>query len=190
MSNKKVGDFFVQEPGIGGAPADWDGVMITPPGHPMLRNDLGESAEESVEFFRKTMAALQESMGVPIGGYPKGQMAVVVVGNTPKYIPTLTEMDRLLLLEPEPKMNWSYVTERLKERPSIVSKHITSVLENPNGRHALLMTGRTMGKTQTTRAWLEFEQWELDMRALKKSRIRAALRAKTKKGPKRKTYPL
>lgn len=50
----------------------------------------------------------QESMGIPVGGYPKDQMAVVVVGNSPKCIPTLSDMNRLLLLQSESK------TKRIK----------------------------------------------------------------------------
>lgn len=190
MSDKKIGNFFVQEPGIGGKPADWDEVMITPLGHPMLRDDLDKHTEEDIEIFRRTMATLQENTGVPVGGYPKGQMAVVVVGNAPKRIPTLADMNRLLLLQSESKTNGPQVIERLKERPSIITEKMMSTLENPNGRHAMLVAGRTLGKNQIVKAWLDYIERCQSPDESAKDHIRAALRAKTKKGPKRKTYPL
>lgn len=182
MSDKKIGDFFVQEPGIGGKPTDWNEVMVTPPGHPMLRNDLDKHADEDVEIFRRAMQTLQESMGVPVGGYPKDQMAVVIGVDTPR-IP-VSEMDRLLLIESDQKPGW------FRKRAPIITDEMLKVLENPDGRRIMLMNARTVGKTQVNKAWLEIEQWALEIAAIKKSRIRYALRCKTKKGPKRKTYPL
>lgn len=208
MSDKKIGDFFVQEPGIGGKPTDWNEVMVTPPGHPMLRNDLNKHAGEDVEIFRRTMQTLQESMSVPVGGYPKGQMAVVIGVDTPR-IP-VSEMDRLLLIEPDRNtVTDKVVMQRLKgrepitlnsvieskpgwyrKRAPIITEEMMSTLENTNGRHAMLMNARTIGKSQITKAWLDYVKQCQDSDESVKMYIRAALRAKTKKGPKRKTYPL
>lgn len=187
--DKPICGFFVTMDESGN-PVDLDKATTNLPGHPMLQNDLDKHTEEDVEIFRKTMQTLRESVGVPVGGYPKDQMAVVVVGNSPKRVPTLADMDRLLLLQAEPKTNQSFVAERLKERPSIITQEMMSALENPNGRHSMLVAGRTLGKSQIVKAWLDYVERCQDSDESVKPYIRAALRAKTKKGPKRKTYPL
>lgn len=156
----------------------------------MSDKKLGDTAEENVEYFRKTMMELQESMGTPVGGYPKNQMVVLIGGNIPRSIPTLIDIARFSLLEPEPKMNWSYVTERLKERPELVNPELQSTLNDPIVRNHLLVCGRTLGKSQVNNAWFRYLKQYDDARKLMKLQIRGALRTKTKKGPKRKTYPL
>lgn len=150
-------------------------VMFTKP-------DLTKNtAEENQQYFIDTMTALQESMGVPKGGYPRGRNLLVIGG----------QQCGRSMLSSIPEIATHQVMVFQKQRtpdesgPGIYYAGSEFKLDDlPDaGELMLSVRPRQMGKTATSLALLEFGYVK---RIALRNWIRYQLRSKTKKGPKRK----
>lgn len=128
------------------------------------------TAEQVHQYFTDTMISLQESMGVPKGGYPREQPVLIIGGQQ--------FGQSMLRLMPEIAALKIMVVQ--KERMPDVAK---PGIYYAGSEFKLDDLPRQLGETATGLALLEFK---FVQETATRNWIRYQLRSKTKKGPKRK----